>query len=86
MGNMATIKPSIKDVLFLEKIPTVLEAFVMGHYLYKETWMLFVGEKLDTANNVKNNFSRRKEEGHWSSSPRKVWKVCKGYFLLSKNS
>ena len=40
---MAVIKPSIKDVLFLEKIPIVLEkssemeVFVMGRHVYKET-------------------------------------------------
>ena len=52
---MTAIKPSIKDVLCLKKIPTVLEksyemeAFVMGHHMYKEMWLSFVGEKLDTA-------------------------------------
>ena len=63
---MAAIKSSIKDILCLEKIPIVLEksyemeAFVMGHYVYKETWALFVGEKLDTAmqpNNVKDKYA-----------------------------
>ena len=40
---MAVIKPSIKDVLFLEKIPIVLEksyemeVFVVGRHVYKET-------------------------------------------------
>ena len=30
------------------------------------------------------NFSRRKEENSWSSSPRKIWEVCKGYFQFLK--
>ena len=60
---MATIKPSIKDILCLEKIPVVfeksyeMEAFVMGHHMYKEMWTPFVGEKLETAmqrNHVKD--------------------------------
>ena len=60
---MAAIKPSIKDVLCLKKIPIVLEksyemkAFVMSHHVYQEMWTLFVGEKLDTAiqpNNVQD--------------------------------
>ena len=39
---MAAIKPSIKETLCLEKLPIVLEksyemeAFVMGHHVYKE--------------------------------------------------
>ena len=53
--NMAAVKPSIKDILCLEKIPIILEksyeieAFVMGHHVYKQTWTSFVGEKLDAA-------------------------------------
>ena len=52
---MAAVKPSIQDILSLELIPIVLnkiyeiEAFVMGHHVYKQTWTLFVGEKLDVA-------------------------------------
>ena len=52
---MATIKPSIKAFSCLEKIPVVLEksykmeAFFMGYHVYKDMWMPFVGEKLDTA-------------------------------------
>lgn len=47
--------PSIKDILSFEEIPLILEkcfsmdAFVMGHHVYKETWHPTVGEKLDTA-------------------------------------
>ena len=60
---MAVIKPSIKDILCLEKISTELEksyemeACVMGHHVYKDTWTPFIGENLDTAvqpNNVKD--------------------------------
>ena len=52
---MAAIKPSMKYILCLEKIPIVLEkfykmeAFVMVHHVHKETWKTFVEEKLDTA-------------------------------------
>ena len=47
---MAAVKPSIQDILSLELIPIVLnktyeiEAFVMGHHVYKQTWTPFVGE------------------------------------------
>ena len=63
---MAAIKPSIKEILCLEKIPIVLiksyemEAFVMSHHLYKEKWTPFVGEKLDTTtqpNNVEHKYA-----------------------------
>ena len=63
---MAAVKPSIKDILCLEKIPIILEksyeieAFVMGHHVYKQTWTPFVGEKLDTAmqpNNAKDKYA-----------------------------
>ena len=63
---MAGVKPSIKDILCLEKIPIILEksyeieAFVMGHYVYKQTWMPFVGEKLDAAmqpSNIKDKYA-----------------------------
>ena len=63
---MAAIKPSIKDIICLEKISFVLEksyemeAFVMGHHVYKETWAPFVGEKLDAVmqqNNVKDKYA-----------------------------
>ena len=64
--NMAAVKPSIKDILCLEKIPIILEksyeieAFVMGHHLYKQTWTPFVGEKLDAAmqpSNIKGKYA-----------------------------
>ena len=51
--NIAAVKPSIKDIFCLEKIPIILEksyeieAFVMGHHVYKQTWTSFVWEKLD---------------------------------------
>ena len=54
---MAAVKPSIQDILSLELIPIVLnktyeiEAFVMGHHVYKRTWTPFVGENLDVACN-----------------------------------
>ena len=60
---MSALKPSIKDMLCLEKIPTLLdksyekEAFILDHHMYKETWTPFAGENLDTAmehNNVKD--------------------------------
>ena len=60
------MKPSIKETLCLETMPTVLgksyemEAFVIGHHVYKETWTLFWGEKLDTViqpNNAKDKYS-----------------------------
>ena len=63
---MAAVKPSIKDILCLEKIPITLEksyeseAFVMGHHVYKQTWMPFVGEKLDAAmqrSNIKDKYA-----------------------------
>ena len=63
---MAVIKPSIKGILCPEKIQIVLEksyemeAFVMDHHVYKETWTPFVGEKMDTAiqpNNVKDKYA-----------------------------
>ena len=63
---MAAVKPSIKDVLCLEKIPIILEesyeieAFVMGHHVYKQTWTPFVGEKLDAAmqpSNIKDKYA-----------------------------
>ena len=44
---MASKKPLTKDILCLEKIPIVLEksykmeAFVMGHHVYEETWVPF---------------------------------------------
>ena len=64
--NMAAVKPSIKDILCLEKIPIILEksyeveAFVMGHHVYKQTWTPFVGEKLDAAmqpSNIKDKYA-----------------------------
>ena len=45
--------------IVLEK-PYEMEAFVMGHHVYKETWMPFVGEKLETVmqpNNVKDKYA-----------------------------
>ena len=52
---MTTIKLSIKDIICLEKIPIVLEksyemeAFFLGHHVYKETCSPFVNKNLDTA-------------------------------------
>ena len=92
---MAAIKPSIKDILCLEKITIVLEksyemeAFVVGHHVYKETWTSFVGKKLDIAmqpNMLLQFFKKLRRRSLVSSSPWKVWKVCKDYFLLSKSS
>ena len=97
---MAAIKPSIKDILCLEMLPIVLEksyemeAFVMGHHVYKETWTSIVDKKLDTAmqpNKLRTNmllqfFKKERRRSLVSSSPWKVWKVCKDYFLLSKSS
>ena len=63
---MAAVKPSIKDILCLEKIPIILkksyeiEAFVMGHHVYKQRWTSFVGEKLDAAmqpSNIKDKYA-----------------------------
>ena len=63
---MAAIKPSIKDILCLEKIPFVLEksyeleAFVMNETFIQGNVNAFVGEKLDTAmqpNNVKDKYA-----------------------------
>ena len=37
-----------------------MDAFVMGYHVYKETWIPFVGEKLDTTmqpNNVKDKYA-----------------------------
>ena len=57
---------SIKDIVSLREIPLILEkcfsmdAFVMGHHVYKETWNPSVGEELDTAmqpNNVKEKYA-----------------------------
>ena len=62
---MTAIKPSIKDILCLEKISVVLEKsyemepFAMGHHVYKGKWTSFAGEKLDTAmqlNDVKDKY------------------------------
>ena len=77
---MPTIKPSIKYIFCLEKLPTVLEksyemeAFVTGHHLYKETQIPFVEEILDTVmqpNNVKDKYAvsflqeeKKKSIGH----------------------
>ena len=76
---MAAIKPSIKEVLYLEKSPIVLEyshemeAFVISHHVYKETWTPFAEEKLDSGmqpNNVKDKYAvaifqeRKKVIGH----------------------
>ena len=56
----------VKDILCLKKMPFVMlksnemEAFVMVYHVYKETWKLFVGEKLDTTmqpSNVKNKYA-----------------------------
>ena len=63
---MAAVKPSIKDILCLEKKPIILEklyeieAFVMSHHVHKQTWAPFVGEKLDAAmqpNNIKDKYT-----------------------------
>ena len=63
---MAAVEPSIKDILCLEKIPIILEklyeieAFAMGHHVYKQTWTPFVEEKLDAAmqpSNIKNKYA-----------------------------
>ena len=49
---MAAIRPSIEDILCLEKIPIALEksyemeAFVTGHHVYKETLTHFFGGKI----------------------------------------
>ena len=48
---MAAVKPSIKDILSLEKIPIVLEksfegeVFVMDHHVYKETSTPFLRKR-----------------------------------------
>ena len=64
--NMAVVKPSIKDILCLEKIPIILEksyeieAFVMGHHVYKQTGTPFVWEKLDAVmqpSNIKDKYA-----------------------------
>ena len=56
----------IKDMLCLKKMPVVMgksnemEAFVMVYHVYRETWKLFAGEKLDRAmrpDNVKNKYA-----------------------------
>ena len=97
--NMAAVKPSIKDILCLEKIPIILgksyeiEAFVMGHHVYKQTWTPFVEQKLDAAmqpSNIKDKYAVAIFQGgrnsHWSSSSRKVGEVCEDNFLFSKSS
>ena len=67
---MTAIKPSIKDILCLEKISVVLEKsyemepFAMGHHVYKGKWTSFAGEKLDTAmqlNDVKDKYAVAKQ-------------------------
>ena len=59
---MAAVEPSIKD----KKIPIILEklyeieAFAMGHHVYKQTWTPFVEEKLDAAmqpSNIKDKYA-----------------------------
>ena len=93
---MAAIKPSIKDILCLEKIPIVLEKsyemedFVMDHHVYKETWTPFVGEKFDTAmqpNNLKDKYAvatfkegKKKVTGHLPSG--KSGKFAKAIFYF----
>ena len=95
---MTAIKPSIKNILCLEKIPVVLEksyereAFVMGHRVYKKTWTPLVGEKLDTAmqpNNVKDKYTaaifqegKKKVIGHLPL--RKSGKFAKTIFYFLK--
>ena len=97
---MVAIKPSVKEILCLEKIPVVLEksyeieAFVMGHHVYKETWTSFVREKLDTAmrpNNVKDKYAvtsfqegKKKIIGHVPF--RKSGKFAKTTFYFLKSA
>ena len=94
--NMAAIKPSIKDILYLEKIPIILEksyeieAFVMGHHVYKQTWTPFVGEKLDAAvqpSNIKDKYAvaifqgrRNKVIGHLHLG--KLRKFARQFFIF----
>ena len=95
---MAAVKSSIKDILCLKKIPITLEksyeieAFVMGHHVYKQTWTLFVGEKLDAAmqpSNIKGNYvvaifqeGRNKVTGHLLLG--KLGKFAKTIFYFLK--
>lgn len=57
---------SINDILCPKEIPIILEkcfnmdAFVMGHHVYKKIWTPSVGEELDTAmepDNVKDKYA-----------------------------
>ena len=95
---MAAIKPSMRGILCLEKIPIVLEksyemeAFVMGHHVYKGTWTPFVGEKSDITmqpNNVKDKYAvaifqdgKKKVIGHLSLG--KSGKFAKTIFYCLK--
>ena len=50
---------SRKDTYYIEKIDEI-EAFVMGHHVYKQTWTPFVGEKLNAAmqpSNIKDKYA-----------------------------
>ena len=83
---MTVIRPSIKDVLCLEKIPIVLEESYETRLLpwvitcIRKRGRLLLGKNWDTAmqpKNGKDKYTVEEEEGRWSSSPRKTWKVCK---------
>ena len=80
--NMAAVKPSIKDILCLEKIPIILgksyeiEVFVMGHHVYKQTWAPFFRGEIRCSkhpSNIKDKYvvaifqgGRNKVIGHLS--------------------
>ena len=57
--NMAAVKPSIKDILCLEKISIILgksyeiEAFVMGHHVYKQNMGAFCRGEIRCSNAAK---------------------------------
>ena len=54
----------------------------MGHHVYKDAFCWGIIRHNDATIQYSGqichcDFSRKKEQGHWSSSPRKVWKVGK---------
>ena len=77
--------------IILEKSHEI-EAFVMGHHVYKQTWTPFVGEKLDAAmqpSNIKDKYAvpifqggRNKVIGHLRLG--KSRKFAKTFFYFLK--